>query len=81
MNIQIYALKKNFDVQKAERYFKERSIKFQSIDLSKKPMGARELVPAWAGVILAAQKADGRAGAGLGMPRGGRRGRADRQGQ
>ena len=22
MNIQIYALKKNFDVQKAERYFK-----------------------------------------------------------
>ena len=43
MNIQIYALKKNFDVQKAERYFKERSIKFQSIDLSKKPMGAREL--------------------------------------
>ena len=61
MNIQIYALKKNFDVQKAERYFKERSIKFQSIDLSKKPMGAR--------------------GAGLGMPRGGRRGRADRQGQ
>lgn len=43
MNIQIYAMKKNFDVQKAERYFKERSIKFQSIDLSKKPLGAREL--------------------------------------
>ncbi len=43
MNIQIYALKKNFDVQKAERYFKERGIKYQLCDLGKKPLGAREL--------------------------------------
>lgn len=43
MNIQIYALKKNFDIQKAERYFKERRIKYQLIDLGKKSMGMREL--------------------------------------
>ena len=43
MNIQIYALKKNFDVKKAERYFKERGIKYQLVDLGKKPLGAREL--------------------------------------
>lgn len=35
MNIQIYALKKCFDTQKAERYFKERKIKYQLIDLAK----------------------------------------------
>ena len=29
MNIQLYISKKNFDVQKAERYFKERRIKVQ----------------------------------------------------
>ncbi|MGI6184625.1 MAG: arsenate reductase family protein [Candidatus Fimadaptatus sp.] len=43
MNIQIYALKKNFDVQKAERYFKERRIKYQLVDLAKHPLGAREM--------------------------------------
>ena len=43
MNIQIYALKRNFDVQKAERYFKERRIPYQFVDLSKKGMGVREL--------------------------------------
>ena len=43
MNIQIYALKRDFDVQKAERYFKERRIPFQFIDLGKKGMGLREL--------------------------------------
>ena len=43
MNIQIYAGKKNFDVQKAERYFKERRIAFTSVDLKKHKMGAREL--------------------------------------
>lgn len=35
MNIQIYSRKKCFDTQKAERYFKERKIKYQSIDLLK----------------------------------------------
>ena len=35
MNIQIFAKNKCFDTKKAERYFKERNIKFQRIDLSK----------------------------------------------
>lgn len=43
MNIQIYYNKKNFDVQKAERFFKERNIKFQSIDLNKHKLGKKEL--------------------------------------
>jgi arsenate reductase-like glutaredoxin family protein len=33
MNIQIYGKSKCFDTKKAERYFKERNIKFQSIDI------------------------------------------------
>ena len=43
MNIQIYAGKKNFDTQKAERYFKERRIPFQSLDLKKHRLGEREI--------------------------------------
>jgi len=43
MNIQIYSSKKNFDVQKAERFFKERNIKFQSVDLKKHKIGKKEL--------------------------------------
>ena len=35
MNIQIYGKSKCFDTKKAERYFKERRIKYQSIDISK----------------------------------------------
>lgn len=35
MNIQIFGSAKSFDSKKAERYFKERRIKFQSIDLLK----------------------------------------------
>jgi len=33
MNIQIFGKSKCFDTKKAERYFKERNVKFQSIDL------------------------------------------------
>ena len=33
MNIQIFGKNKCFDTKKAERYFKERRIKFQSVDL------------------------------------------------
>ena len=33
MNIQIFGKSKCFDTKKAERYFKERKIKFQRIDL------------------------------------------------
>ena len=43
MNIQIYSGKKNFDVQKAERYFKERRIPFQTLDLKKHRLGEREI--------------------------------------
>lgn len=35
MNIQIFSVKKCFDTQKAERYFKERKINYQYIDLVK----------------------------------------------
>lgn len=43
MNIQIYCGKKNFDAQKAERYFKERRIAFQALDLKKHRLGEREV--------------------------------------
>ena len=43
MSIQIYSGKKNFDTQKAERYFKERRIPFQSMDLKKHRLGEREV--------------------------------------
>lgn len=42
MNIQIYGKPKCFDTKKAERYFKERRIKVQMIDISKYPMSAGE---------------------------------------
>ena len=40
MNIQIFGTRKSFDTKKAERYFKERSIKFQFIDMKEKGMKA-----------------------------------------
>lgn len=43
MAIQIYTLKKNFDTQKAERYFKERKVSYQLVDLTRTRMGKREL--------------------------------------
>ena len=43
MNIQIYAAKKNPDVLKAERFFKERRIPYQTMDLKKHKLGLREL--------------------------------------
>lgn len=43
MNIQIYTGKKSFDAQKAERYFKERRIPFQNLDLKKHRLGEREI--------------------------------------
>ncbi len=42
MNIQIWGTAKSFDTKKAERYFKERKIKFQSIDLAKYGMSGKE---------------------------------------
>lgn len=43
MNVQIYASKKNPDVLKAERFFKERRIPYQLVDLKKHRLGRREL--------------------------------------
>ncbi len=43
MNIQIYFFKKNFDVQKAERFFKERRISYQLVDMKKHAPGLKEL--------------------------------------
>lgn len=43
MNIQIFGKSKCFDTKKAERYFKERRIKFQSIDLPQYGISPREL--------------------------------------
>ncbi|KYH28301.1 MULTISPECIES: arsenate reductase family protein [Clostridium] len=43
MNIQIYGVKKCFDTKKAERYFKERRISYQFIDLNIKGLSKREL--------------------------------------
>lgn len=43
MNIQIYVNKKNPDVLKAERFFKERRIPYQMMDLKKHKLGQKEL--------------------------------------
>lgn len=42
MNIQIFGTKKCNDTKKAQRYFKERGIKFQFIDLSEKQISKGE---------------------------------------
>lgn len=42
MNIQIYGKAKCFDTKKAERFFKERRIPFQSVDLKRYGMSERE---------------------------------------
>lgn len=42
MNIQIFGKTKCFDTKKAERYFKERRIKYQLIDLNLKGMSRGE---------------------------------------
>ena len=43
MNIQIFGKAKSFDTKKAERYFKERRIKYQFVDIIKFGMGRGEL--------------------------------------
>ena len=42
MNLQIFGKAKCFDTKKAERYFKERGIKYQLIDLKEKGMSKGE---------------------------------------
>lgn len=43
MSLQIYTYKKNFAVQKAERFFKERRLQVQAVDMKKHKPGLREL--------------------------------------
>ena len=43
MNIQIFGTGKCFDTKKAERYFKERKIPYQMIDVAKYGMSKGEL--------------------------------------
>lgn len=46
MNIQIFGRSKSFDTKKAERWFKERRIKYQFVDLDRYGM-SRRAPPAW----------------------------------
>ena len=43
MNIQVFGTKKCNDTKKAERFFKERGIKYQFIDMKEKSMSRGEL--------------------------------------
>lgn len=52
MNIQIFGIEKCFDTKKAQRYFKERNIKFQFVDLNVKSLSKRELQTVEASVGL-----------------------------
>ena len=52
MNIQIFGKSKCFDTKKAERWFKERRIKFQAIDLKKYGISKGELTSVKAAVGL-----------------------------
>ena len=54
MNIQIFGKNKCFDTKKAERYFKERRIKYQFVDLGRYGMSRRELESVKASVGLEA---------------------------
>ena len=42
MNIQIFGTKKSQDTKKAERFFKERGIRFQSVDMKEKGLSKGE---------------------------------------
>ena len=42
MNIQIFGKSKCFDTKKAERYFKERRVKFQAVDLMRFGLSGKE---------------------------------------
>ena len=42
MNVQIFGTKKSFDSKKAERYFKERGIKYQFVDMKEKGLSKGE---------------------------------------
>ena len=43
MNVQIFGTNKSFDTKKAQRWFKERRIKFQMVDLKEKGLSVAEV--------------------------------------
>lgn len=57
MNIQIFGTNKSFDTKKAQRWFKERGIRFQMIDMKEKGMSRGEFdnvcraVGSWAKLV------------------------------
>lgn len=57
MGIQIFGTSKSFDVKKAERYFAERRIPVQKVDLKEKGISKGELESV---ISLISQKAGGR---------------------
>jgi len=52
VNIQIYGVAKCFDTKKAERYFKERNIKYQYVDLQKYGLSKGEFASVKASIGL-----------------------------
>ena len=50
MNIQIFGKSKSFDTKKAERYFKERRIKYQYVDLLRYGLSGKEFEAVLRGV-------------------------------
>lgn len=50
MNIQIFGRSSSFDTKKAQRYFKERRISFQYVDLNSKGMSKGELTSVLAAI-------------------------------
>ncbi|MCL2018933.1 MAG: arsenate reductase family protein [Oscillospiraceae bacterium] len=58
MNIQIFGKPKCFDTKKAERYFKERGVKFQAIDILQKGLSRGELNSVIASVGIDALASD-----------------------
>ncbi len=62
MNIQIFGTNKSFDTKKAQRWFKERHIKFQMVDLKEKGLSRGEFdnvcraVGGWAKLVDDAAK-------------------------
>jgi len=58
MNIQIFGKSKCFDTKKAERYFKERRIKYQYVDILRYGMSRGELTGVKNAVGIAALSSD-----------------------
>ena len=51
MNIQIFGTNKSFDTKKAQRWFKERGIKFQMVDMKEKGLSRGEFDNGWANLV------------------------------